>query len=144
MHDDLVMYRLVLDTNILISSLWGGKPRELIDLWLNGTVRVLSTPAIIEEYLAVLSRFELSLADMQKWARLFTERTERIEEKTIVDIIKSDPADNKFLSCAVSGDANYVVSGDKHLLKLKKYNNIVMIKTSDFLDIYYRSIGWDR
>jgi len=143
-HDDLVMYRLVLDTNILISSLWGGKPRELIDLWLNGTVRVLSTPAIIEEYLAVLSRFELSLADMQKWARLFTERTERIEEKTIVDIIKSDPADNKFLSCAVSGDANYVVSGDKHLLKLKKYNNIVMIKTSDFLDIYYRSIGWDR
>lgn len=138
------MYRLVIDTNILISSLWGGKPRELIDLWLNGTVRVLTTPEIIEEYLAVLSRFDLSLADIQKWARLLTEKTEKITEKTIVNIIKSDPTDNKFLSCAVSGEADYVISGDKHLLKLKKCDNLAMLKTADFLDIYYRSIGWDR
>lgn len=133
------MHRLVIDTNILISSLWGNKPRELINLWLNGTVRVLSTPAIIEEYLSVLSRFELSLDDMQKWTRLFIERTERIREETLVDIIKDDPADNKFLSCAVGGKAGYVVSGDKHLLKIKKYSNVVVIKVSDFLGIYHHA-----
>lgn len=116
----------------------------MIGLWLDGTIKVLSTPVIIEEYLAVLSRFDLNLADMQKWVRLLTERTEKIIDGMLVDVIKSDPTDNKFLSCAVNGGADYIVSGDKHLLTLKKYNNIAVIKTSDFLNIYYRNIGWMR
>jgi len=49
--------------------------------------------------------------------------------------VKEDPTDNKFIECAVEAKANYIVSGDRHLLKIKKYEGIKIIKTTEILEI---------
>ncbi len=53
--------------------------------------------------------------------------------KTKVDMIKQDPSDNKFLSLAVDGKAECLISGDKHLLELKKFRKTKIIPIGDFL-----------
>ena len=52
-----------------------------------------------------------------------------------LDVVKEDPSDNKILECAETGKVDYIVSGDNHLLKLKAYGNIQIIKTFEMLKI---------
>lgn len=56
--------------------------------------------------------------------------TKRINE------IKDDPSDNKFLEAAIAGNADYIVSGDKHVLKLKKFKDILIVTPAEFLEVY--------
>ena len=130
------MYRLVVDTNVVISSLWGGNPRELVDLWQNGAVHVVSSQEIIEEYMMVLARFGLAKVDLKKWAESFFGKTEKVKLDKDVQVIDEDLSDNLFLECADKGLADYIISGDRHLLKLKKYKGIKIIKMAEFLNIY--------
>lgn len=48
-------------------------------------------------------------------------------------VITVDPADNIFLECAVDGNADYIISGDKHLLDLKTYSDIQILNPKAFL-----------
>jgi predicted nucleic acid-binding protein len=52
-----------------------------------------------------------------------------------VEILEEDPADNKFLECALMANAEYIVSVDKHLLKLKNYKNIKIISAIEFINL---------
>jgi uncharacterized protein len=52
-----------------------------------------------------------------------------------IDVIKDDPVDNRILECAVSAGADYIVTGDKDLLRLGSYDSIKLLKVSDFLKI---------
>lgn len=128
------MHKVIIDTNLIVSSLWGGKPRELIDLWQNGTIEVLTSREIVKEYLNVLSRFELDPDDLKEWAWRFTNRTTMVEPKKKIPLIKEDPDDNKFIECAAAGKADYILAGDKHLLRHKNYNETKIMLVSDFLD----------
>ncbi|GAG74095.1 unnamed protein product, partial [marine sediment metagenome] len=58
---------------------------------------------------------------------------EFVKTKKKLDIIKEDPEDNKVLECALFGKADYIVTGDKHLLKLCKFNNIKILTPIEFL-----------
>ncbi len=49
--------------------------------------------------------------------------------------MQEDPSDNKFLECAIEGKADYLVSGDNHLLKLKEFEKVKIISVTDFLSI---------
>ena len=60
----------------------------------------------------------------------------RINKQLIV--VRDDPDDNKFIECAVECRANYIISGDRHLLNLKEYEGIKLIKSSEFLKVYYK------
>ena len=51
-----------------------------------------------------------------------------------------DSNDDKFLACAVTGDANFIISGDKHLLKIREYHGIEVIKPRNFVEQYLRTI----
>lgn len=51
------------------------------------------------------------------------------------DVILDDPTDNKFLACALEGNAGYIVTGDQHLLRLKTYQEIDILTPRQFLDI---------
>jgi hypothetical protein len=53
-----------------------------------------------------------------------------------VEVIKDDPADNKYLACAFEGEADYIVSGDHHLLDIENYKEIEIIKAKGFLRIW--------
>jgi len=59
--------------------------------------------------------------------------SEVIESKTKTTLITEDPDDNKLLECAIDGRAKYIITGDKHLLKIRKYKNIRVVNPNSFL-----------
>jgi putative PIN family toxin of toxin-antitoxin system len=129
--------KVVVDTNVLVSALlFGGKPGKLIPLWQRGTIRPLASKEIIDEYLRVLTypKFKLSEEDIH-----FLLYHEILPYFEVIDvhpgprIIRKDPADDKFIGCALAGKAKFIVSGDHHLLALKSYQKIKILSPSDFL-----------
>ena len=127
------MLRLVVDTNVIISSLWGGKPRELLDLWQANLFSMLISREILEEYLTVLQEFDLSGSDMKRWENLFMRKTLVIKPKKTLKVVREDETDNRFLECAVEGKADFLVSGDKHLLKLREHDLIPIVRVTEIL-----------
>ena len=129
--------RLVLDTNILISTaLPGSRLRELVEAWQKGRCRLLISPEIFDEYLRVFAypKFGLSMEEIRRilehdvWPY-----AEQIKVTTRVTVITADPSDNKFLACAVDGRADYIVSGDHHLLDVRQFQQIPIISARQFL-----------
>jgi hypothetical protein len=129
--------KVVVDTNVLVSALlFGGKPGKLIPLWQRCTIRPLAPKEIIDEYLRVLTypKFKLSEEDIN-----FLLYHEILPYCEVIDvhpgprIIRKDPADDKFIRCALAGKAKFIISGDHHLLALKSYQKIKILSPSDFL-----------
>jgi putative PIN family toxin of toxin-antitoxin system len=133
------MVKVVLDTNIFISSFFGGVPRKIIDLWKTGKITVCLSQEIIEEYIEVLNRlglknkseiFELTKLFAEGYNFIFTTKTPRLQ------IVGDDPDDNKFLECAVALDCKVIISGDKHLKNIKKYMDIEIMSPREFIDYH--------
>ena len=129
--------KVVVDTNVLVSALlFGGKPGKLMPLWQRGTIRPLASKEIIDEYLRVLTypKFKLSEEDIN-----FLLYHEILPYFEVIDvhpgprIIRKDPADDKFIRCALAGKAKFIISGDHHLLTLKSCQKIKILSPSDFL-----------
>lgn len=127
--------RVVLDTNVLISSLWGGLPRHLIRCWQTGQLRLLLSQAILTEYLTVLGRFHPPPEDLDTFVALLghPRLTEWVAPAMRLHVITADPPDNRFLECAVAGHAEALISGDRHLLQLKTYHEIPILSPAQFL-----------
>lgn len=127
--------KVVIDTNIMISSLWGGKPYEIIKKWNDGHFILIVSQQILNEYLEVFNRFNISEDVLEVLTILFTntKNTVIINPKSKITLIKEDPDDNKFLECAVDGNADYIISGDKHLLKCLIFKHCKIVRPSDFL-----------
>jgi uncharacterized protein len=131
------MIRVVIDTNVFVSSFFGGNPRKIIDLWKNGQLWLCLSPGIVDEYIEVLYRLGLEKEDgldelLRFFARghciIFTHRTPSLK------IVAEDPDDDKFIECAVALNARYIVSGDKALLAVEKYMGIGIVSPKAFLD----------
>jgi uncharacterized protein len=128
--------RIVVDTNVLISSFFGGYPRRIIDLWKIGAVTLCLTNEIIEEYVDVLKRMgiadseelrELLLLFRKQYNCVFTNRTSSIK-------VCVDDDDNKFIEAAVALSAEIIISGDKHLKSLKQYAGILILPPKEFIE----------
>lgn len=129
--------KVVVDTNILVSSLWGGKPSKIIELWDQGKIVLVVSQQILDEYFAVLKRFNLADEDMEELAILFSSPNKVIfvEPKSTISFIDKDPDDNKFLEAALEGNAKFVITGDKHLLKFGELENIEIVKANEFISL---------
>ena len=134
--------RVVLDTNVLVSALlFTGVTSELVALWQQGRITVLISREILEEYLRVLAypKFQLSEGEIKS---LLEEEllpfVQIIKPGTRVRVVKRDPADNKFLECAVAGKADVVISGDKELLAIRHYRQVRIQTPSRFLKAFLR------
>ena len=131
--------RVVIDTNIFVSSFFGGNPRRVIDLWKTCGITLCLTKAIVEEYIEVLQRLGLKQEkELQELLDLFARGFNSVfSAKTpVLRIVAADPDDDKFIECAVSLKARYIVSGDKALLTVKEYMGIKVLKAADFLEIF--------
>lgn len=133
------MRKVVVDTNVFVSSFFGGNPRRIIDLWKSGKVTICLSPDIVDEYVEVLGR--LGIAGEQELKELlnlfargfhciFAGSTPRIQA------VRQDPDDDKFIECAVALQADCIVSGDKALLAVKNYMGIEVLNPVGFLDSY--------
>ena len=129
--------RVVVDTNVFVSSFFGGIPRKIVDLWKKGQITLCLSKPIVEEYVEVLRRLglqdEIELNELmglfaQASGVLFSAKTPRLE------IVDKDPDDNKFIECAVALNATYVVSGDKNLLSVGAYMGISIVTPKQFID----------
>jgi putative PIN family toxin of toxin-antitoxin system len=116
--------RAVVDTNIFVSSFFGGNPRRIIDLWKTGSITLCLTKAIVEEYIDVLQRLGLQQEkELQELLALFARGFNSVfSAKTpALRVVAADPDDDKFIECAVSLKARSIVSGDKALLNVQEY-----------------------
>ncbi|HHN66017.1 MAG TPA: putative toxin-antitoxin system toxin component, PIN family [Nitrospirae bacterium] len=132
--------RVVIDTNVFVSSFFGGNPRTIIDLWKDGAITLCLSRDILDEYVDVLNRLgmrdEKELKELLSFFSegfniLFTTKTPEI------NIVDNDPADNKFIECALALKAKVIITGDKHLLSVKKFGEIGIMTPKKFLEIYH-------
>lgn len=131
--------RVVIDTNVLISALlFKGELSQIHKLWKNKRIVSLVTREIFDEFLRVLKypKFQLSDDDIQYIIQ--EEILPYFEVIEIIDDLKGiskDPDDDKFISCAVNGKAEFIISGDKHLLEISGYQEILIISPNEFLKL---------
>jgi hypothetical protein len=132
--------RVILDTNILVSALlFKGELSNIIELWRTGKIVPLISRETFDELRRVLaySKFSLTRAEIRSILE-----GEILPFFEVVDVSKQvkgvcrDPADDKFISCAISGRADYIVTGDRDLSDLKHYESIRIIHASDFLRMF--------
>jgi len=132
--------KIVIDTNIYISAIfWGGKPRSVVDLGRNGQVSIFTSSQIEKEINKKLkTKFGLSDEEVAQILLDFSTFTLPIKASRKITVIDDDPDDDKFIECAVASRAGFIVSGDKHLLNLKKYKGIKIMKAGDFLSLFLK------
>ncbi len=133
------MIKAVLDTNILISSLfWKGPSRQIVDLAIAHKVKSLTSAEILEELEAVFyedfsnipyERIEEIIRDILSYSQLVV--AAKITIKHLRDI-----KDTKIIACAVKAKADYIVSGDKDLLVLKAYKGIKIVTPREFSNLF--------
>ena len=127
-----------MDTNVLLSiALPRSRLHSLVDAWQHRRCRLLLSSEIFDEYLRVLTypKFNLSAEDIrQLLERELRPYAELVQVTSRVQIITEDPADNKFLACALDGHADAIVSGDHHLLALKHFKDIPILTGRQLLD----------
>jgi putative PIN family toxin of toxin-antitoxin system len=130
--------KVVIDTNVLISGLlFGGTPGKLISLWQGGVIKPIASKDIFDEYLRVLTypRFRLDEEEIN-----FILYREILPYFDIIDapsgkrVIAADPADDKFIHCALACDAAYIISGDQHLLASTVHHKIKILSPAEFLE----------
>ena len=139
--------RVVFDSNVVVSGLlWGREPARAIYTAIDKLVELVATEDTLAELRNVLSRrkFAARLQEIDKTvARLMDEYTAlvtMVEPTSIGSVIKEDPKDDQFLACAVGGKAVLVVSGDHHLLQLRKFQDVEIITVQEFLSRIYPQI----
>jgi putative PIN family toxin of toxin-antitoxin system len=133
--------KAVLDTNVWVSALlWGGKPASVIKAAEEGKVDIYASEEIIAEISQVLAYPKI--AKVYQSERLRNELIEAVlkavklvEVAKKVRVVLEHPADDKFIECALAARADFIVSGDKHLLKVGSYNKTRIVSVSEFLQI---------
>ena len=135
------MIKVVLDTNVFVSSFFGGNPRRVLNLWKAGEVTLCLSRSIVDEYVEVLQR--LGLQDEKELGELldvfasglhvvFTAKTPKLH------IVEDDPDDNKFIECAVALKADFIISGDKAITAIKDYMGIKILSPKEFISAFKR------
>ncbi len=129
------MIKVVIDTNVFISSFFGGIPRKIINLWRDGEITICISQAIVEEYIHVLDRLGIDQNETKKLTKLFAEGYNLIFAATTpkIKVVKDDPDDDKFIECAVELDSKIIISGDNHLLNIEKYIDIKILSPREFM-----------
>jgi len=130
--------KVVIDTNVFVSSFFGGNPRRIVDHWFSGKLILCVSRPILKEYFDVLGRFEFDREDL--FRRLITSFQEGLNT-LFVDApkeqnwIEDDPEDNKFIACAISLRAEYIVSGDPHLKRAGRIEEVEIVPPREMLKL---------
>jgi len=92
---------------------------------------------MLAEFADVLTRnkFSVTSTQVEKFISIIVEKAKTVSVDSICRVILEDPDDDIVLSTALKGKADYIVTGDKHLLSLKKYEKIEILKVNQMLEI---------
>jgi|SRR3989344_2497709 len=130
--------KVTVDTNFLISSTqWDySVAHKLLKKFILSDAEIFTTQDILDETAEVLERdFEYSTNEAKNIIGKILLFAKLIETKQKINVIKEDPDDNKIIECAIESSSDYIVTYDMHLLKLKEYKRIKILKPEEFLKI---------
>ena len=128
--------KAVFDTNIFVSALAipGGQAERAVDLVIDARVNLCISKEIIHEVLRVLAqKFSKGPEELSRTAIFLSELAELIIPRKKLAVLDDEP-DNRILECAVTGHADVIVTGDRAMLNLKKYQEIRILSLRQFLD----------
>jgi len=129
---------VVFDTNVLISALgWDAKPERCLEQVFHGSVVGYISPALVNELRRVMDypRFEFTEEERDSFLEIVLASFHLVEPGIDLEAVADDPDDDMVLECAVASDADYIVSGDSHLLELDAYRRIEIVSPATFMDI---------
>ena len=129
--------RVVINTSVIISYLYGGTSRRVVDLWKHGHLQLIVSVEILEEYLRVLGEQGLSERVFEGFSSWFSHRSKVtvVRPGTHFKVCR-DENDDMFLDAAYAGKAKYIISWDKDLLTINKFKGIQIVNPVEFLEIY--------
>ncbi|MBI2523024.1 putative toxin-antitoxin system toxin component, PIN family [Candidatus Woesearchaeota archaeon] len=128
--------KVTVDTNFLISATqWDySVAHKLLKKFIISDAIIFTTQDILDEAVEVLERdFEYNKNEAKNIIEKILLFANLVEPKQKIEIIKDDPDDNKVIECAVESSSDYILTYDKHLLKIKKYKGIRIIKPEEIL-----------
>ncbi|HQJ08614.1 MAG TPA: putative toxin-antitoxin system toxin component, PIN family [Deltaproteobacteria bacterium] len=131
--------RIVLDTNVLISGIFfSGPPSRILEAWRDGRIELAVSPDILSEYQRVgneLSK-QFPSIDLSSLLGLVTIHAMMFQSCQLSEPVCEDPDDDMFIACAIASKSKVIVSGDKHLLNIKSFGGITILKPREFVDTF--------
>jgi len=134
-----VKSKIVVDTNIIISAfLFSGLPNKLFKEIIDEKHHLFLSHDILNELLHVLSRekFKLSESQIKQFYEELINITNIVYPQKKLRIVNEDPSDDMLFECAIEANAQFIITGNKHVLKLKKYKNIQVISAKEFMILF--------
>jgi len=127
--------KVVIDTNVVVSAVLKDRVPEDVILFLIGNQDFtwIASAEIVNEYMAVLKRGKFNLPEetIRKWKGIFERRVKILEVSHDVNFPR-DQKDAKFLACALSSEADYLITGDKDFEDVHKTGGTTIISVSTF------------
>ena len=134
--------KITVDTNVLISAtFWYGDSHRIMQLVESKIIKLVLSKEILQEYSEVLrydeiqSKIKNKNLYMKYTLQKIVSFSEIVEPKDKVNIIIEDPDDNLVLECAKEGNVDFILSKNRHLLKLKEFEGIKIVTPEEFLGI---------
>ena len=130
--------KVVFDTNVFISAfiLQGSQGEQAFLLARRGMFDLYSSVAILTETAKTLrAKFEQSDEDIKASLQIISRASILVKPRCHITVL-SDLPDNRILECALDAEADLVVTGDRHLLKLKRFQDIPIIRLADFIHLF--------
>ncbi len=128
--------RVVLDTNLVIAAYYNKKSAsaQILDLAKSGKIKIFSSLAVNQEMERILNNIKANF----KFRRFIKTviMNNIVRPKIKLNLVKDDPEDNKLLEVAKTAKTGYLISNDKHLLKLKKFEKTKIVKSVKFIKIF--------
>lgn len=132
---------VVINTGVLISGvLWTGLPHRLIELAEAGDITICASGEILQEFREALSRPKFTsriqggLTTVEEIMQSVLRLAALYPAPPPVKVVQADPDDDKFIACALTAGAKYLISGDSHLLDLEEHAGVNIVNVRDFLE----------
>lgn len=133
--------KVVFDTNIYISAvLFGGNSRQILELAREKEINLFVSKSILLEIAEKLrDKFGWEEYEIQEVIKGISKFAKVVSPKKRVRVIRDNREDNVILECALAGDVDMIITGDKkHILSLGKFKDIPIVSAKQFLDIMYQ------
>lgn len=133
--------KIVPDANIYVSALvfQFGSSRRILDLWLEKRYEILISGPILDEvgrvlrYPRITKRHGLDDTKITLVTEMLAEQAVWVEPLEQLNIVTENGSDNRYLECAVAGGADFIISGDEHLLKVECFRGMFVLNPAAFI-----------
>ena len=127
-------FKVVVDTNLLIAAFY--KPNsasaQIVNMIARRDLIFIWSEAIQKEILTMLEKAQVKTKFINKIKNKVLRPEHMVEPTVKIKEVREDPDDNKFLEAAVAGGADYIITNDQHLLKLREFRDIPIFMPTDF------------